>query len=343
MIRRGVLLALLLALCACGPSDDRAPFTDSRIPPSLGPADWPPQGWAWGLIQVGENPPQRYGVGAPMDEPAMAQVLALPGYGGAAEDYFGAANVLIAQRIQVWTLDGVGQGGSGRLALPRDLGHVDSFQGDVAGLQQMVTSVVRPAPDAPLIAIADGLAAPVLLRGLQQGLPDVAAVVLTQPRLSAPSHAPLRPRLAQSARWARWLHYGRYRAPGESGWRREGTNEATGSPAFVRHAWQVANPDLRMGGPSLGWFAAFDELIAAVRAEGWRNLQLPVLMLSDPAASATERRTQAALCRALPRCTLALIRQDRWPAAEGAFVDRIVAQAANPLEASSLPNPRPGR
>jgi lysophospholipase len=344
MIRRTLLAALILTLCACGARGARDPFTDSRIPPSLGPAFWPPPGWAWGLIQTPGAPAQRYGVAAPTDEPPIAQALMLPGYGGLAEEDFQAAGQLIDRRIQVWTLDGVGQGGSGRIALPRDLGHVDSFDADVAGLDQMVAAVIRPAPGAPLVAIADGAAAPVLLRALQTGPGRIAAVVLTDPRLSTPGHhTPRRPRSPEAAQWARRLGIGRRRAPDQGGWRRDAPTAPFGSPAFVRHAWQLANPDLRMGGPSLGWQAAFDDLLAGLRADGWARVRAPVLVLADPAAPTAERQAQAALCRALPRCIFALAAPDQWPQREAAFIETLVAAAENPLETHALPIAGRGR
>lgn len=336
MVRRGALLLLLLALAACGRSDPRAPFTDSRVPPQLGPAAWPPQGWAWGLIDTGLAPPQRYGVAAPAGRRPLAQLLVLPGYGGLAEEVFPQADVLTARGVQVWALDGVGQGGSGRIARDRDLGHVDSFQPDVAGLSRMVQGVIRPDPDSgPLVVVAAGAAAPVLLRGLQQGLAGPAAVVLAGPRLVAPPR-PFQPRAAWARRLARWLGLDRRRAPGESGWRREPSPQA-GAAAALRRAWMAANPDLRMGGPSLGWLAAFDDLLGAVRAAGVAGIRVPVLILADPASAPAAQAADARLCRALPRCAFKLERPAQWPKIEEDFVESTAHARDNPLETRGLP------
>jgi lysophospholipase len=339
MFRRGLPLILALLLCACRPGDSRDPYTDSRIPPSLGQAFWPPEGWTWGLLQIGRDPPQRYGVAAAPGAIPIAQALMLPGYGGTAEETFATANLLLGRRIQVWALDGIGQGGSGRLTLPRDLGHLKSFDGDLAGLRRMVDEVIRPRTEAPLVAIADRTAAPVLLRALQLGLPGVAAVVLTEPRLSAAARAPLR----AGPPWASWSWFDLswVRSPGESGWRRATEGGAQGSPGYVRHAWQLANPDLRMGGPSLGWLAAFAQLTAAVRATGWTGASVPVLVLGDPAAPARQVRAEAELCRALPRCTLERLSPDLWPQREAAFVLKVAS--AGPEPDPSLPKPTAGR
>ena len=59
---RLALAGLLLLLAACGGGDGRAPFVESRIPPALSPRFWAPDGWAWGLLKVGDAPAQRYGV-----------------------------------------------------------------------------------------------------------------------------------------------------------------------------------------------------------------------------------------------------------------------------------------
>jgi lysophospholipase len=336
MIRRRALLALLLLLAACGGKGDREPFTDSRIPPSLGPGDWPPAGWTWGLLQVGAAPPQRYGGAAPPAAPPIAQALMLPGYGGLAEEDFPAASALLARRIQVWALEETGQGGSGRMAGPRDLGYVRDFGADVAAIAAMADRVIRPAPGQALVAVADRTAAPVALRALQQDPSLFAALVLTDPSLDANARAIVPGPLA------RWLGLDRRRWPGERGWRRQDAGGPPGSPGWRRQAWRTANPDLRMGGPSLSWLAAFSDLTRGVRRTGFAALRLPVLALADPAAPKRQRDAAQALCGALPRCTFVAAPADRWPTLEGDFI-AAVARVQAPVQAAALPIGDPDR
>jgi lysophospholipase len=48
----------------------------------------------------------------------------------------------------------------------------------------------------------------------------------------------------------------------------------------VSHAWQRANPDLRMGGPSLDWVAAFTDLRRRTTADLGR-IRVPTLLLQS--------------------------------------------------------------
>src|ERR1044072_6272875 len=69
MRRRPPVVALVLVstltVSACGDGASRAPFADSRTPPSLGARFFPPQGWTWGFVRSGDGLTQRYGVAAP--------------------------------------------------------------------------------------------------------------------------------------------------------------------------------------------------------------------------------------------------------------------------------------
>jgi lysophospholipase len=320
MFRRFSALVLVLLLAACGRNDERAPFTDSRLPPGLAQSDWPPAGWAWGLIQVGKDPPQRYGVAA-ASEVMRAQVLILTGYGGLAEDEFAAASDFSARGYGVWVLEGQGQGGSGRFVTPRDLGYARSLGGDVGSIRQMVQAAIQPSPAAPLVAIAYGTAAPEALRAAQQGLPGVAGLILADPRFQPPGW-PVDP---GKAHWMERLGFGSLRAPGEMPWRR-----GAADPDALRHDWQAANPDLRMGGVSYAWIAAFDDLIGGLRSGTWGRVGVPVLMLETGRGDAEA----APLCRLMLHCRIETTNDVH--AAEVAAVGAL-------FPASSLSNPGLGR
>jgi lysophospholipase len=274
MVRR-VALLLCLFLAACGQDGGSAPFTDSRLPPSLAPRFFPPEGWAWGLVQAGDHPPQRYGVASPATD-VRAHVLILPGYGESAEAWFETVSDLNRRGFTVWVLDGAGQAGSGRFGPVRDLGHLPAVDPDLLGVRAMIRMVI---PD-------DGK--PVILLGSQDGAlmallaadrePRLAGVVASAPWLQPPL-TPIEQALAR-------VGLGGLRGPGGAGWSREHphrTGPAGDDPfrAGVQQAWAVANPDLRMGSPSAGrrqaMLKARDTIIA-----GLGDRTPPILMLDAP-------------------------------------------------------------
>ena len=265
-------LALLLALAACGPGS-RDPFADSRPPAGLAERFYPPENWAWGLIQVGDAPAQRYGVAAPAVTP-RADVLILPGYGESAETWFETARDLGQSGYAVWVLEGVGQGGSGRLSGRRDMGDARSFDTDVAAARAMIETVIRPQPRRPLILLGEGVGGFVAARVVEAGARP-AGLILSGASCGGgmPGGA-----LAQ-------FGLGGMRAPGGDVWRRDGPDDfashRTHDPwrGAVTHAWQLLNPDLRLGGPSLEWRAALADLQARTVADAAR-VQVPTLVLA---------------------------------------------------------------
>ena len=297
-MRRLVLLLVVLGLCgvglaACDDPGARTPFTDSRIPPGLPQRALPPEGWAWGLLQIGSAPPVRYGVAAPGVVP-RGQVLILPDYGEPAESWFETASHLISRGYGVWVLEGVGQGGSGRFTLPRDVGHVRDFQTDLAALQAMRAVMGH----RPAVVIARGAAAPLLMTALRGGLAAQGAI-LSSPVLSPVLQGPYPDALAQAAPWIADADLGRIRALGAAHWRRQ--DPAPAGRTGVIGLWQAANPDLRMAGPSYGWIAAFQDETDALKAGGLGAVHAPVLILHPGAQPSADA---AALCRRLARCTL---------------------------------------
>ena len=286
----------MIALAGCGGPDARAPFTDSRIPTGLEARFYPPAGWAWGLVKVGGNPPARYGVSAPPVRP-RADIMILASYGEPAETWFETASELNGRGYVVWVLEPVGQGGSGRYSLPHDLGDAPSFDQDAVSASALAARFVRRRP---LIVLASRTSAPAAVRALSADLRADGVI------LSAPALTPAPEALLSKASMMRGLGVGALREAGSAGWTRAGPDDVAlglthdGRRGRVRLAWQTANPDLRMGGPSWRWRAAFADALQAAGAGSLSRLSEPVLILQPSRGL----RPAQALCHRLARCTL---------------------------------------
>lgn len=309
MRRRLLVVALalvpILAVSACGDGGARAPFAESRTPPALGSRFYPPQGWAWGYVRSDEGLVQRYGVAAP-PVASRATMLILTGYGESAEAWFETVSDLTAQGFTVWLLERQGQGGSERGTPWRDLGHVDSFDPDIATVRAMVKGVIRPKGDAPFIVIGHSEGGLVALRAAQRGVP-MDGLVLSSPAFGLTALPRPRSDFARFAPAMRTLRLGWIRTPDQPGWRRDAPDGLQAGRTHdpergkVQAAWMLANPDLRMGGRSLGWFAAFFDASEAA-AQDIRDTAVPTLMLDAGRDKVVTATPQARLCAAMIAC-----------------------------------------
>ena len=240
-------------------------------------------------------PAARYGVSASAGG-ARADVLILAGYGEPAELWFETARQLNAKGYAVWLLEPVGQGGSGRYSRLRDLGYAESLTPDVLAATAMADKVVHRRP---LIVMASGASAPIAIQALASGAP-AEGLILTSPRLQADDPATL-----DKARRRQALGLGWLRADLHGGWSRRGLDDqALGlthdpSRARLRQAWQIANPDLRMGSPSWTWLTAFASAVRAADAAEPR-LPTPTLVLEPDHTG----RSARADCERMPHCRL---------------------------------------
>ena len=319
MVRACLLAALVLSLTACGRDGGREPFAESRTPPALAPRFYPPEGWAWGYIGIGDKPVQRYGVASTRRVPT-ASIVIVPGYGDTAEIWFETASNLIQNGYTVWVLDRAGQGGSGRYVLPRDLGFAPTFDPDVATLRELVRVVVRPDPDKPLILLAHADGAVVALSAVRSGL-KVDGVIASSPDLAAPPPGrllgPVRKPDVPPSGWKPWSREtpddhaaGRTHDP----WRGQ-----------VAQAWMMANPDLRLAGPSLGWTKAFEAASRLLESAG-PQVRAEVLMLNPtPRAEPLCERLPQCRSEAIPGARSALhLETDRWRAPWLAAIDAFI-------------------
>jgi lysophospholipase len=292
--------ALLLNACSRAGHDEAA-FTDSRIPPGLEQRFWPPQAWAWGLVQTGGAPPIRYGVSAPETD-RRGDVLILAGFGESAEAWFETVRALNAAGYVVWVMDSAGQGGSGRSAQPRDLVHATDLKAEADAVRAMSAIIGRPA-----VLVAQSTTGPTALRAILDGA-RFPALVLSAPVFN-PSEPPINAAAhGQTAAWMAKVRLGWMRALGQAPW--SGPDRLPKGRGGVGAAWRQANPDLRTGGASWGWLAAFSAQAETLQPTALKRVSAPVWMLT--AASGPTRRARD-LCGALPRCTVTAIPGGRGP------------------------------
>lgn len=266
---RAPLLCLALLLSACGQDGGREPFTESRTPPVISPRFLPPEGWAWGLVQAGDYPAQRYGVSSPSTGP-LAHIVILPGYGESAEAWFETAADFNARSYTVWVLEGAGQGGSGRFTGNREVGHIPSIEPDVLAVKAMLRLII-PDDGKPVVVLARQAGAPVAVLAAERGYGGDALVLLSpwSPGQATSYDEPLS-RIGLG--WLREPHP-------YVNWRRDRPYR-TGNPgpdayrAEVQHAWQIVNPDLRMGGPSVQG--------RLVRVKAWEQAKVALPKIKEP-------------------------------------------------------------
>lgn len=325
---RGLALCLALLLSACGQDGGRGPFTESRTPAAVSSRFLPPEGWAWGLVQAGDYPAQRYGVSSPSTGP-LAHIVILPGYGESAESWFETAADFNARSYTFWVLDGAGQGGSGRFTGARDVGHIPDMQPDLMGVKALLRLVI-PDDGKPVIVIGERSGAVVAILAARAGYGGDAQVLLApwKPAAAGP-HDALLSRIG----------LGGQREPWASGWRRDAVIPSGDRyRAGVGQLWQTVNPDLRMGPPSLGGRLAL--------ARGWDQakaallgVKTPMLMIGAPPSLAAECR-QTCVARPTPpgaRGPYLHLEADPVRVAWMAAVDDIVArERARRLDAQGL-------
>ena len=266
-----MLFLVILALGACSEGGGgREPFTDTRLPPGLSPRFWPPEGWAWGLLQISGKPALRYGVAAPRGA-SIGHVIILPSYGETAEGWFETTRALIDRGYTVWILEAAGQGGSGRYVAARRHGHAPDFEADIVALPALDRIIVRPGKAEPVTILASGLSDLVALAALERGYRPTR-LILSDPQGSIPDRRP---------------------------WKRQDASANRTARRRASDSWSLANPDLRIGGPSRGWVRAREKLQAEVMASSFAKVTSPVQVIS-PVSSRFP-------CAGLPRCRETII------------------------------------
>jgi lysophospholipase len=189
-------------------------------------------------------------------------VLLLPGRTECVEKYGRAAGDLVARGFSVITIDWRGQGLADRALPDRMVGHVGDFAEYQQDLDAMLAQAAQAGLPEPYFMVAHSMGGCIGLRALTRGLP-IRAAVFSAPMWGIAMAAWLRPVASVVSALSKPLGYAHRYAPTTGGqayllqFPFEGNVLTTDREMWDYMRRQVSEqPDLALGGPSIGWLQA---------------------------------------------------------------------------------------
>jgi lysophospholipase len=224
----------------------------------------------------------------------IGTVVVLSGRGEFIEKYFEVVGELLTRGFAVVAMDWRGQGGSDRPLGNARKGHVDDFSQFKSDLDALVAGIAEPKCPRPWIGLAHSMGAAVLLGALGAGRCPFERLALTSPMIAVKG---VNHRGAAAALVAALnsLGMGGAFAPGSGGQTQwlasfEGNVFTSDEGRFARVAKLVAAcPDLRLGGPTIGWtHAAFRHMSRLDKSRFPRAALPPILIVAAGADRVTD-------------------------------------------------------
>ena len=200
-------------------------------------------------------------------------VLLLQGRNEFIEKYTEVIDRLGGHGLGVIAFDWRGQGLSSRLLANRHKGHIDDFETHLADLDRMIEDVVRPRWDRPIILMGHSMGGNVGMRCLARRPKDFSSAVFISPMWALPLGPVHRLAVGTLAGFGAGLGFGTAYVPGRRDYdpaedRFEGNKLTTDPHRFARsRQLRIDNPDLQLGGPTIGWLRASLKSNRALEAE----------------------------------------------------------------------------
>jgi lysophospholipase len=204
------------------------------------------------------------------------------------EKYFEVIDELRGRGFSVITFDWRGQGGSDRLLPDRRKAHIADFRDYDRDLDAMLRQIVKPLAlqqGLPVIAMAHSMGGHILLRHLHEVPAEFSAAIFCAPMLG------INPRGAPWWVVEKIAAYMNRHGPSEDYVWGMATRDqlklpfaaqiVTSDPErYARNqALLVANPGLRLNGPTWGWLGAALDALALTRTPGYaETIQTPSLL-----------------------------------------------------------------
>lgn len=254
-----------------------------------------PQGAVEARIRAADGVQLRTARWTPKTTP-HGTVAIFGGRGEFIEKYFEVADGILSHGYCAATMDWRGQGGSDRPLRNVRKGHVDDFSHYLRDLDAFTDKVLKPHCPRPWFALAHSLGAAILLIAAEARRRPFERLLLTSPMIAVKS--------LDHWGWARYaleimdaMGLGGAYVPGEGPgtlWTKpfEGNVFTTDPVRYARIAKLVnATPDLRIGGPTVGWTnAAFRAMRRFDEPNFARRIETPTLVVASGADRVTETR-----------------------------------------------------
>jgi len=242
---------------------------------------------------------------------AKGRILFLTGFSEFIEKHLETIGELQGRGFQVFTLDWRGQGLSTRMLPNRSKGHVDDFGRFMEDLEVVLRETV---PHGPITLMGHSMGGHLALRLAQERPARISRGVLIAPMIDILLPPFVHSLARMAALGMSWVGLNDHYAPGAQDygpWREEfaGNILTSDRGRFEQSAaYMRGNPDLGIGGPTIGWvraaFNSIDETRAAGYAEG---ILAPILIVGAGRDQLVDTSALAPLAHRLPRVRLVVI------------------------------------
>ena len=264
------------------------PEAAPNIPDDLPPRAHMPEGFSVETFTRAPDRPIRFGHVAPQSsQKPRATVIILPGLSEYMEKYYEVMHDLLDKNLEVWSLDWMGQGGSGRYLSNLSKRHASRFQDDIDDLHHLIENHIKPAAfDAqgkrlPLVILGHSMGGHLGMRYMAQHPGTIKCAGFSAPMtgLLAVRHIPA-PVLYGMESFVEMFFPEFYATP-QHDWN-ENAKQELGINVFSRDikrapihmAWMKANPSLRIGG------ATYRFVVEALKS--CRSLQTEFKKIAEP-------------------------------------------------------------
>ena len=228
----------------------------------------------------------RYALFGTSSRPLHGTVCLFGGRGEFIEKYFEVVQDLRERDFAVATFDWRGQGASERPLRNRFKGHVNHFACYDDDLTSFMQNVVLPDCPPPYYALAHSMGGNIVLRALDERT-WFSRVVAVCPLVSLMPPAMPWPLIRLTSEVLSVLGLSTLYVPGSDNKAAElspfSGNRLTSDPVRYERTVELleTNPDLGLGGPTLGWLAAAFQAMAELRRKKFPHpLKAAVLMLA---------------------------------------------------------------